>query len=372
MGQKSKTIFVDSDSRTSSLRDIRREAEAKTFSSPSSPGKSYKELVPVRRVNLNSMLQTAGMKTFFPRIHVLFVLSYLLAAPNLWAQIVDDFNDDNDAGWTRYDPIGSHPQVPDQAIYTLINGTYRIQVPASPNEAFGPARAGSVRTDVSYTNFFVSVDLIDWNENVDQAFGIIARVQDPGLGTTDGYAMTFDFGGGDIDITWFTNEDPNTPNGGGVGSGVDDLVPMTKGRVYRFQFIGKGSLLTARVYELPDTHNPVAAISGTDTHWESGYAGLLIYDNSGGTGIADATFDNYFALDYEPPRPKLEILTFDDYMVSWPVEFSDFVLESTESLTNPNWTPIVDIQQNDTIRYYIGGNVIEGNKFFRLVPQSSR
>lgn len=295
------------------------------------------------------------------------------------AQIVDNFNDGNDAGWTRYDPIGSHPSFPDQATFTLANGTYRIQVPPSPlPAALGPARAGSLRADVTYSNFFVSVDLIDWNDTVNQAFGIIARVKEPGLGATDGYAMTFDLGSdlgaGDIDITWFTDESPTAPNGGGVPVTGSDGFTMVKGRVYRFQFTGKGSQLTGKVFELPDTYNPIARITGTDLHWESGIAGLLVYDNSGGTGPADATFDNYFSLDYEPPRPKLEILNgFLDYRVSWPAEFTDFTLETTEDVASRNWTaiPANDIQQTDTIRYYEAAGSDEAKRFFRLVRTPS-
>jgi hypothetical protein len=321
------------------------------------------------------MNRTFGMKTLSSIL--ICAATFALAAPKLAAQIVDDFNDGNDDGWTRYDPVGSHPQIPDQATFTLVNGAYRIQVPPSPlPTVVGPARAGSLRSDVVYSNFFVSVDLVDWNDTVNQAFGILARIKEPGLGSTDGYVMTFDFGSdlgprGDIDITWFTNEDPGGTNGGPASVTGSDQFTMVKGRVYRFQFIGKGSQLTARVYELPDTYNPVAAITGTDLHWESGIAGLLVYDNtSTASSIADATFDNYFSLDYEPPRPKLEILNgFLDYRVSWPAEFTDFTLETTEDVASRNWTPIPpgDIQQNDTIRYYESFGIDFDKKFFRLV-----
>src|SRR5689334_7407621 len=46
----------------------------------------------------------------------------------------DNFNDGNDTSpaWIRYDPIGSHPQIPDQAVWTFPEGGYRIQTPPSP------------------------------------------------------------------------------------------------------------------------------------------------------------------------------------------------------------------------------------------------
>src|SRR2546426_7047920 len=196
------------------------------------------------------------------------VIGLCVAAMILWQLPAakgqsDDFNDGDDLGWTHYDPISA--VAGPRATFTVTNGAYRIRTIASPNTAYGPARAGAVRSDVVYSDFFVSVDLVDWDETVNQAFGILARLKEVGFGSTDGYVMTFDFGGSDIDITWFTDENPNSPNGGGIGTGPDK-VTMVKGRVYRFQFIGKGTTLAARVYQLPDVIHPVAPIAGTDTH----------------------------------------------------------------------------------------------------------
>jgi hypothetical protein len=273
-----------------------------------------------------------------------------LSTPNLTAQS-DNFNDGSDQPeWTRYDPIGS--AIGSFARFQPTNGAYRISVPASPDPRLGPARAGALRTEVTYSNFFVSVDLVDWNENVNQAFGIIARIKEPGLGSTDGYAMTYNFGGHDIDMTWFTDEDPRSPKGGGIGPNTGDKITnFVKGKVYRFEFAGKGDTLKARVYQLPDTMNPVASITGTDTHYSQGYSGLLIYDNSGGGGIADATYDNYLALDYEPARPRIEILSFE-YRVWWPIEFSDFVLEKTDNLAAGTWTEVAVTADATSYSYY--------------------
>jgi hypothetical protein len=294
-------------------------------------------------------------------------LALALGGQSLKAQS-DDFNDGNDNGWTRYDPLGT--VVPGFAKYQVTNGAYRISVPASPNTAFGPARAGALRTEVTYSNFFVSVDLIDWNETVNQAFGIIARVKEPGLGSTDGFAMTYDFGGQDIDITWFTDERTSTGFGGGIGSGPDKITNFVHGKVYRFEFVGKGDLLKARVYRLPDNINPIASISGTavgtPATYVSGLAGLLVYDNTSAmTGIADATFDNYIALDYEPARPRIDIGAFD-FHIWWPIEFSDFALEMTRDLGSQNWTEVA-VSQDATSFYYDTDRFDEQPAFFRLV-----
>src|SRR5262245_8309341 len=100
------------------------------------------------------------------------LLSFALTSP-VQAQLYfsDDFNDGNDTSpaWIRYDPIGSHPQLPDQAVWTFPNGGYRIQTPPSPLPAqVGPGRAGSLRPEV-YTDFYIAVDIVNWDDTKDQA-----------------------------------------------------------------------------------------------------------------------------------------------------------------------------------------------------------
>src|ERR1043166_4305869 len=84
----------------------------------------------------------------------LLALSLMVLPCSLKAQS-DDFNDGNDNGWTRYDPLGGLG-LGAQATYTFPNGGYRIQAMSNPAfpSAVGPARAGSVRQDVSYTDFY--------------------------------------------------------------------------------------------------------------------------------------------------------------------------------------------------------------------------
>src|SRR5688572_16169012 len=125
-------------------------------------------------------------------------MAFLLLAmlPTYLNAQTDDFNDGNDAGWTRYDPIGSHPALPDNATFSFPNGnSYRIETAPSPAPpTVGPGRAGALRMDRNYSDFYIWVDILDWNTNVNQAFGILARVNEVGLGATDGYAMTWDQG----------------------------------------------------------------------------------------------------------------------------------------------------------------------------------
>lgn len=287
----------------------------------------------------------------------------------------DDFNDGNDAGWTRYDPIGSHPSFPDQGTWTFPDGHYRIQAPISPlPAAVGPGRVGSLRPEI-YTDFYVAVDIVDWNESADQAIGLMARLSDVGLGRSDGYAMTYQVPDHDVDITRFTDE---ATTGGSVTLSGEDSVTLVPGKSYRFAFIGKGSLLIARVYELPDTLNPIMEASGVDATYTSGQCGLLVFDNSNGAGVADATFDNYFATDVEPPRIKMTDLGFGAWELSWPAEASQFVLQSSTGLTGSaaNWTDVSSadiIPPSDVIpsyRYNMGASPENGGllkQFFQLV-----
>ena len=300
-------------------------------------------------------------------------LAFLLLAglPALLNAQTDDFNDGDDRGWREYDPLKSAPGVGTNiATFSFPNGGYRIQTYRTPNAAFGPARAGSLREDVTYTDFYITVDIVDWNTNLNQAFGIMARVSDVGFGTSDGYAMTWDRGGRDLDISRFVNENPSGGGGGGVPVSGPEIVNMVTGKVYRMVFIGKGTQLTGEMYELPDLDTPVASITGVDTAFTSGFCGVIVYDNASAATQAgtDTTFDNYFALPFRPPRMKIEALPFDELLVSWPMDPPDYVLQTTTTL-GANWTDITEgIFDNGGRWYYADNSNGQEQRFYRLRP----
>ncbi|MBI3853154.1 MAG: HYR domain-containing protein [Verrucomicrobia bacterium] len=208
----------------------------------------------------------------------------------------DDFNDGNDDGWTRLSP-GTVP-----AVFTFPNGGYRFQTTTPSGNANEPGRVESLREDVTYSDFYLSVDLVDWKEDTRQLFGLLARISTPGHYTTRGYAFYYDRGNargsgvtptsGFVVLSRVFNE-----GGSGVSSAGIHLDPA---KDYRFVFIGKGPHLEGRIYELPNICTPVLTITGTDATYTSGYSGLVVYDNSGGLGVTDVTFDNYFASEVEP------------------------------------------------------------------------
>lgn len=283
---------------------------------------------------------------------------------------IDDFTDGNDAGWTHYDPFASLGAPIAQ--WSITNGAYRIQTvaPSPAPEAAGPGRAGSVRSEV-YTNFYLSVDIVNWNDTLAQSVGLLARIRTPGLGTTTGYAFTWDRGDptnsmdGDVDVSVITGEDPN-----GVSLMGSDQIHLEPGTSYRFVFIGRGPNLEGRVYQLPETNTPVVQVSGTDFTYESGSGGLVIYDNSdGGTNLCDATFDNFLATDVEVPTLRVEVDIFGDAAVTWPAEAASYRLQSTGAL-GMSWIDIPSeevVQLGDRMSYYLGPLSSLPTAFYRLI-----
>ena len=281
----------------------------------------------------------------------------------------DNFNDGNDSGWTRYDPLGDLGLGP-QATFTFPDGGYRIRATKNPQlpPEVSVARAGSLRQDVTYTNFYVAVDLVKWDDTVRQAFGILARVDTPGLGTTRGYAFTYERGSGvtptsgDLDISTLTGEQPD-----GVTTGPS-AIHLDATKQYRFVFIGKGPNLEGRVYELPDTTTPLISIMGTDSTYASGTAGLVIYDNSGTAGPInpDATFDNYFATDVEPPHLLVSINTFGEAAVCWTNPGPAFVLQGAATLPSTSWTDLPGPYFSDGDKLCYTDPAATGIRFFRL------
>lgn len=276
-------------------------------------------------------------------------LDYLLLVPapaEDTTTIFDDFNDGNDTvnpAWDRYDPIGGLTAPPAQ--FTFPDGHYRIVAPAqqAPNCDAGPARAGSFIRGATFDDFHVSVDVIDFDDTVRQAFGIGARIVNPGLGTTGGYFFSWEPGGGvlpgenngDLDISILVDE---------AAVGQIETAPsglhLSKGKNYRFVFMGTGNNFEARVYELPDTFNPLIVLPGTDPDntYTSGQVGLIVASNGDCEVGADATWDN-FLVKVPDTTPSLAIsASGNNVTLTWSGETN--ILQTSPSLSNAQWTAI--------------------------------
>ncbi|MEN8679925.1 MAG: hypothetical protein ABF391_07710, partial [Akkermansiaceae bacterium] len=202
-----------------------------------------------------------------------------------WGQVSDDFNDGNDIGWTRLNPLAA---VGGSANFSFPGGnTYRMQAGASPDPgAVGQGRAGALREDIDFTAFRVSVDIVEAEVSLEQDFGILARVSSPGLGTLNGYSATFD---SDEERLYLSRVDAEQP--APLGN-VD--VPVQEGITYRIVFHGYQEQLLVEVFDVSDLTTPVVSLSGSDETYASGTTGL--FGSSGPPdGTVDVTFDNFAA-----------------------------------------------------------------------------
>lgn len=218
-----------------------------------------------------------------------------------------DFNNDNDDAWLSYNLVGS-------ATFTFSSGAYRIEVEPPNTADFGPGRAGILLNDVTVTNFTISVDVVNWAAELPQSFGIVARVNNLGLGETNGYFFSYSPGEsagrshhGELEIARFDNEIRQTDALASLGL-EEDLNPAVG---YRFVFSGVGSLLTGSVYALTNLDTALATVYFEDDTYLTGGVGLLVTDSSAhslGLGPADATFDNFSVSTI--PEPSTYALMF--------------------------------------------------------------
>ena len=229
-----------------------------------------------------------------PAIHPALLLSaaLVLCAPPLSAQIIeDDFNDGNDAGWSRYLPLQDFGVA---ATFSFPNGnSYRIQSAASPSpEQLGAGRAGSEQAGAVYEAFRVEVDLVDWDSALAQDIGLLGSLNVVGLGTTNGYAFTYDTGGEGAYLSVVNGEQPTT-----LSSSPVTLVP---GQSYRFVLQGVFDVenfdgqLCGEIFEMDDLENPLVRVPGFDFSFPSGSCGLVCISSTD-SGATDATFANYFS-----------------------------------------------------------------------------
>jgi len=272
----------------------------------------------------------------------------------------DDFNDANDTApgpaWVHEDPI-AQAGVPavcyTGASFTFPNGGYRLLSPLPCTTAAGSPRVSSLRTDSVWSDFYISVDVVNWDDTIRELFGIAARINTPGPGTTGGYLLTWEEGsaalpnttGGDFDLlriqgeggTEATQMENSTP---GQNSGIH----LTNGVSYRFVYIAKGFNFEARIYQLPDTTTPVKRLFATDvlSMFTNGYVGVIVADHPSDSPphACWATFDNFYVAAAEP---RLSVDTSSGTnSVSWSASLDGIWVLESSSTVGPGaiWTEI--------------------------------
>jgi hypothetical protein len=194
--------------------------------------------------------------------------------------IVDDFSDGLADGWTEVDNEGV------TETYTVIGQAYRLEAAANGTPG-NPPRAGANRLGAGevYSDFAMAVDVVDFDATAGNVFGLFARQNNIGFATTDGYVLGYNVSTTNFFIDRIENEQPVSPL-------ALVAVGLNSSSDYRFVFEGSGTALTGTLYELPDLAEPIAQISGNDGTYTSGHPGLFVFDFSGGSSGAGATFDN--------------------------------------------------------------------------------
>jgi len=223
---------------------------------------------------------------------LVFTVSLPFASPGQ----TDNFDDGDDAGWSRHDRTGT-------ATFSFPDGGYQIQGVYVDNAPL----ILSTRSEV-YTNFYAAVDLVAWDDNTitnaRSAIGLAFRAADIGIGTTRSlvaYWTPAINGGGNrvFSIYYLWNDNP-------IAAVAATFVTLETTNKYRMVATGVGDFIEAKIYDLKDLTTPVGYISGHLTGLgleafglpESGKCGLFLFSRNNTT--VTATYDNYVAAHLDP------------------------------------------------------------------------
>jgi hypothetical protein len=227
------------------------------------------------------------------------------------------------------------------------------------------------------------VDALSWDDTVHQLFGIAARINTPGPGTTGAYLLTWEDGSsplpnstdGDFDLLRLQGEgqieayqmEHDVPN---QNSGMH----MTNGVSYRFVYIGKGYNFEARIYALPDTTTPVKRIFAVDRIglFPDGTVGMIVADHPSDNPFHAcwAVFGNFYV---SAGVPELSLDASSGFAaVSWSASLDGiWVLESSPAIgAAAVWTEITadQIVFSSGQNLHTEGSTVDSNAntFFRL------
>jgi hypothetical protein len=57
----------------------------------------------------------------------------------------------------------------------------------------------------------------------------------------------------------------------------------------------------------------------------------------------------------------------DNILISWPAEAMDFVLQETDTLSNPQWSPVTETPEEVDGNFVVTQTLGTADKFFRLI-----
>lgn len=279
----------------------------------------------------------------------------------------DDFEDGEGPGWIHYDPLNGLG-AGGVGSWNYNEGTCRMQATgALAPGSTGPARLGLYRTNL-FSDFRVSADFVAWDSSLNQLFGLLGRVSQPGLGTTVGYAFAYDSRPG------------LTPPGrfyiyrlvGEAGTTVVTVnYTLPPGAQYRFVFTGTAEKLQGQVFTLSNSVPVLPAVltlNGNDVAYTNGFAGVFGYDNSSAeNNTVDFTIDNFSASRLRPAL-TIERATDGTTVVKWPRWATAYQLQSTDDLRNTSWDDVTWSLSQDA-DHFIYSEISDATLFFRLIAR---
>ena len=229
------------------------------------------------------------------RLLTTVVLSLLLASTGFSEELFN-FDDGTNGGLNEYsalEPFGLG------ASFTAAGGTYRISGPGNTVDEQLSVNRASAFSSTIYSDFRVSVDVVDWDTSLvdGQGIDLFARGQEIGLGTSDGYGFVFQPAEG---IRIFRADDE-------VPTFFSDPVPLDIDPLknYHLVFTGSGPNLVGQIYDLADLNNPLEEVTATDSTYEQGVSGILATGPIQNPTIGfDSTFDNLTLSGQVVPEPS--------------------------------------------------------------------
>ncbi len=262
-------------------------------------------------------------------------------------------------GWNQFSDYSS-------ATYTFTNGGYCLQ--SGPGGSFG-AYPGPYGVGLIYTNFQVSIDVVDWDRSLypNNLGNICLAARGSGLAAPgqNGYLFSFQ---------------PNDINNDGTGvlyilSVSEGAIPVVEASLssvpinvtngqYRLVFNGAGALLTGSLFNLTNLTQSIATIQATDTTYPSGAVAIAAYDGAFALGLnplpVDFTVNNFQA---GPVTPLLNIQ--QTITLSWPDSYAGYILQTAASINGP-WQSLGVTPQDIAGIYTATVGAANSSQFFRL------
>lgn len=223
------------------------------------------------------------------------IVLVLTAGATAQIDFSDNFDDGNIDDWNLVDVIGFATGEPHAEI-SVVDGTVRINAPPVPSPELAPAAAAIDRLgSLHFTDFEISVDVVENNSGVDGFSGIAGRVHAPFVG----YGFSFAEVQGDIapgnHVVSIARGDPGVPATVLAEVFLDDL-PRDN---VRLVFRGEGSTLSGELVSLSDLSTPLVSLTAEDTTYTEGGNGIFVFGGSPAppnppnfASFGNARFDN--------------------------------------------------------------------------------